>query len=129
MIATRQLLLAPLLAVLAVAPLFAASAAPAPAAVAQMREVDALIAHVERAQGVVFIRNGREYRPTEAAAHLRRKLKAARGRVRTPEQFIEHLGTRSSISGRAYRVRLADGRELDSATWLTQLLREIRKPR
>ncbi len=57
------------------------------------------------------------------------RLPLGERRLRTPEQFIEHLGTRSSITSRAYRVRLADGRELDSATWLTQLLREIRQPR
>ncbi|MCA1714296.1 MAG: DUF5329 domain-containing protein [Gammaproteobacteria bacterium] len=94
-----------------------------------MREIDALIARVERTQGVVFIRNGRHYGAADAAAHLRRKFKAAKGRVHTPEQFIELLATRSSITGRVYRVRLADGRELDSAAWLTQLHREIRKPR
>lgn len=122
----RRLMLVPLLAVLAGAPPLDASAAPAPPVTAEMREIDALIARVERAQGVVFVRNGRDYSAAEAAAHLRRKFKAARGRVRTPEQFIEHLGTRSSITGRAYRVRLAEGRELDSALWLTQLLRQIR---
>lgn len=93
------------------------------------QEIEALIARVEHTRGVVFIRNGREYTASEAAAHLRRKLKAAHGRIRTPEQFIEHLGTRSSTTGKPYRVRLPDGRMLDSATWLRQLLREVRTQR
>jgi len=102
---------------------------PVTAFAASSPEIDALILRVEHAQGVVFIRNGSEHSPVEAAAHLRRKLAAADGRITTAEQFIDKLGTRSSMTGIAYRVRLADGREIDSATWLRQLLRELRAER
>jgi hypothetical protein len=78
---------------------------------------------------VVFIRNGSAHSAVEAAAHLRRKLAAAHGRITTAEQFIDKLGTRSSMTGIAYRVRFADGREIDSAAWLRQLLRELRAER
>lgn len=108
------------------APLAAvAMAAPADDA----REIARLIAEVERADGVVFIRNGREHSAREAGAHLRRKWKASRGRIRSTDEFIRHLGTRSSVTGRAYRVRLGDGREIDSATWLRELLRAMRTQR
>lgn len=116
----RQLLLL-LTALLALSPL-AAFAATNP-------EVAALIVRVEHAQGVVFIRNGSDHSAVEAAAHLRRKLGAAHGRISTAEQFIDHIGTRSSMTGIAYRVRFADGREIDSAAWLRQLLRELRAER
>ena len=89
-------------------------------------EIEALIVRVEQAHGVVFIRNGSDHSPVEAAAHLRRKLVAAHGRISTAEQFIDHIGTRSSLTGIAYRVRFADGQEIGSATWLRQLLRELR---
>jgi hypothetical protein len=89
-------------------------------------EIEALLDRVAAARGVTFIRNGTAHDGPEAAAHLRRKLVAARGRIRTPEQLIEHLGTRSSLTGRPYRVRLANGREIDSAVWLHGLLREVR---
>lgn len=98
-----------------------ASATRTPAA-----EIDALVDRVAHADGVVFIRNGTEHTAAEAAAHLQRKRKAAGDRIRTPEQFIDKLGTRSSITGKPYRVRLADGREIDSSAWLTGLLRELR---
>jgi hypothetical protein len=116
----RRLLLV-LVALLALSPV-AAFAASSP-------EIDALMVRVEHAQGVVFIRNGSEHSAVEAAAHLRRKFAAADGRITTAEQFIDKLGTRSSMTGIAYRVRLADGREIDSATWLRQLLREVRAER
>jgi len=116
----HRLLLA-LVALLALSPL-AACAASNP-------EIEALIVRVEHADGVVFIRNGSEHSAVEAAAHLRRKLAAAHGRITTAEQFIDKLGTRSSMTGMAYRVRFADGRQIDSATWLRQLLRELRAER
>lgn len=101
-----------------------ASATRTPAA-----EIDALVDRVAHADGVVFIRNGTEHTAAEAAAHLQRKRKAAGDRIRTPEQFIDKLGARSSITGKPYRVRLPDGRQMDSATWLTGLLREVRAKR
>lgn len=89
-------------------------------------EIEALITRVGQSAGMVFIRNGQEYSAAQAAAHLRRKLRAANGRIRSAEAFIDHIGTRSSLSGHAYRVRLPDGRQLDSAPWLYGLLHELR---
>lgn len=96
------------------------------AAKAPSSEIERLLQRVEQQHGVVFIRNGSEHDAREAATHLRRKLAATHGRVTTPEQLIEVLGTRSSMTGTAYRVRLPDGREMDSATWLRHLLRGVR---
>lgn len=92
-------------------------------------EIDALIARVGQAHGVVFVRNGSAHSAAEAAAHLQRKRVAAGGRFASAEQFIDRIGTRSSLSGRAYRVRAADGTEVDSAPWLRRLLREVRAAR
>ena len=73
--------------------------------------------------GATYIRTGREHRGAEAADHLRLKWKNAGKRVRTAEDFIRYCATQSSMSGRKYRIRLADGRELDSADWFTAELR------
>ena len=113
--------------------LVALATTPAIAATATARtpadEIEALIRRVAAARGVIFIRNGSEYTAAEAAKHLRRKLDASKGRIRTPEAFIDKLGSRSSMSGKPYRVRLPDGRVLDSATWLNGLLADIRAGR
>jgi hypothetical protein len=92
-------------------------------------EIDALIARVGQARDVVFIRNGSEHTAGEAARHLQRKREAAHVAFSSADQFIDLVGTRSSLTGRAYRVRLPDGRELDSATWLRGLLRDLRQAR
>ena len=115
-------LLAGSLAAIAVPALAAPQRTPA-------QEIEALIQRVAAAKGVIFLRNGSEYSAADAATHLRRKLRAADGQIRTPEQFIDQLGARSSMTGRPYRVRLPDGREMDSATWLTGLLRDVRAGR
>jgi hypothetical protein len=112
---------------LVVAALLALS--PVVAFAASNPEIEALIVRVEQAHGVVFIRNGSDHSAVEAAAHLRRKLGAAHGRITTAEQFIDNIGTRSSMTGIGYRVRFADGREIDSAAWLRQLLHELRAER
>ena len=92
-------------------------------------EIDALIDRVAKAKGVIFIRNGTQHTAAQAAEHLQRKRKAAGKRIATPEQFIDQLGARSSVTGKAYRVRLPDGTEIDSAVWLDGLLREVRAAR
>lgn len=110
-----------LFALLCIAPLHAGNVADA--------EIDALIARVGQARQVVFIRNGSEHTAAEAAGHLQRKRVAAHVAFTSAEQFIDAVGTRSSLTGRAYRVRTVDGREVDSATWLRSLLREVRVAR
>jgi hypothetical protein len=101
-------------------------AAPALAATASAREqarIEGLMAAVGRLRGATFIRNGSEHTAAEAAEHLRLKWKNAGKRVRTAEDFIRYCATQSSMSGRRYRIRLADGRELDSADWFEAELR------
>ena len=120
----RRTFLAALLAAATMPVLAAPTPARTPAA-----EIEALIQRVAAARGVVFIRNGSEYSAADAAKHLRRKLDASKGRIRTPEAFIDKLGSRSSMSGKVYRVRLPDGRVMDSATWLDGLLADIRAGR
>ena len=93
------------------------------------QEIELLIQRVGASKGVIFIRNGSEHSAADAATHLRRKLDASKGRIKTPEQFIDQLGSRSSMTGRPYRVRLPDGREIDSAEWRTALLRALRAGR
>jgi pimeloyl-ACP methyl ester carboxylesterase len=90
--------------------------------------IELLLARVAGADGVVFIRNGDEHSAREAAEHLLAKWERAGGPEdprATVQDFIEQVGSRSSLSGREYRVRLRDGQELSSAQWLRGQLREI----
>ena len=84
----------------------------------ETRRIEYLIDAVAGLQGATFIRNGDEYSAAQAAAHLRLKLDRAGARIRTAEDFIAFCATGSSISGQKYRIRLGDGRTLDTAEFL-----------
>lgn len=102
---------------------FAFSAIAADAA----KEIDGLIGALGRS-GCEFERNGSWYVAGKAQAHLRRKYEWLRKRdaVDTAEQFIDRAASRSSISGKPYRVRCAGKPEVDSATWFRDVLRRLR---
>jgi len=91
------------------------------------RQIELLLARIEILHNVVFIRNGKEYSANKAADHLRLKWKKAGRRVKTAEDFIALCGSRSSISGKPYKMRFADGRIENSAVILKELLNEIER--
>ena len=93
----------------------------------EAEKIELLIARLEAMQDTVFIRNGKEHSSNRAAEHLRFKWRKAAKRVHTAEDFIELCGSRSSISGKAYQIRFANGRLEDSAVVLRELLNEIEK--
>lgn len=99
-----------------------AFAAPSPAA---SREIAGLMQALG-ASRCELNRNGNWYDATQARAHLQRKYDylLKKNLVDTAEQFIDRAASRSSLSGKAYRVRCPDRPEQDSAAWFRgQLLR------
>ena len=96
----------------------------APSPVEQAR-IDKLIRHVELQKGMVFIRNGSEYTCEQAAKFLRGKMESMGKEVSTAREFIERIATRSSMSGKPYQVRLADGTLLPAGHYLTDELKRI----
>ena len=95
----------------------------------EQARIDGLIAAVENLKGGVFIRNGSEFDAAKAAGHLRLKLTNAGERVKTAEEFIEGLASRSTMTGQAYRIRLANGKEEDAAAFFRARLAEIDQAR
>lgn len=69
---------------------------------------------------VTFIRNGNEYPPAEAADHLRMKWNNARDKVKTLDDFIEHIASSSSSSGEPYQIKLPDGSTVSANTWMKE---------
>ncbi len=106
-----------------------AGGSPVPASEAP-REIAALLALL-RASPCRFERNGRWYDGEKAAAHLQRKLDYAVGRgqaLGSTELFIDMAATRSSFSGRPYRVQCGEAAAMPAATWFRARLRELRTP-
>lgn len=99
--------------------------APAPAPAAEAQLIEALIQAVGGLQGAVFLRNGSEHSPQQAADHLRLKWKNAGTRVRTAPDFIRLCATGSSVSGRPYEIRFKDGRTVPARDWLWTELKRL----
>jgi uncharacterized protein DUF5329 len=91
------------------------------------REIAALMEALGNS-GCRFWRNGRWYHGDEAREHLQRKYDRARklGLSGSAEDFIERAASRSSLSGKPYRVRCPGQPEVDSQQWFRGVLRRIR---
>ena len=89
-------------------------------------EIDELISFVQTS-GVRFIRNGTEYSAAEGVQHLRDKLAKAGDRVKTTDDFIAGIASKSYISGKPYLVKFADGHTQPTGDWLRAHLAEFRK--
>ena len=94
-----------------------AQSAPAPA-------VDALIKSIG-SSGCRMERNGDVHDAEAAAAHLRMKLERSGHPSMPPEQFIDSIASRSSISGKPYHVLCAGKPPVESRIWLRARLAEI----
>jgi Family of unknown function (DUF5329) len=114
----RQLLASILMLLLTV---FASSLEPQTKA-----EIDELITFVQTSD-VRFIRSGKEYSGAEGAAHLQKKLAAAGDRVKTTDDFIDGIASKSYLNGKLYMVKFADGRTQPTGEWLKAHLAETRK--
>lgn len=76
-----------------------------------------------------FNRNGSWYSAKEASAHLVTKYKYLQNKNLVPsaEKFIERAATQSSLSGKAYQIKCADGVAHVSAPWFLDTLDAYRK--
>jgi hypothetical protein len=84
-------------------------------------EITWLLQYMEKAE-VKFIRSGKEYTPKEGADHLRTKLSKAGGKVKTAEDFIEGIASKSYLNGDEYLVKFADGKTRPTGPWLKEAL-------
>jgi hypothetical protein len=93
--------------------------------ISESHKIDYLIAAIEMLEGAEFIRNGKAHAAKDAAEHLRLKLKKAGSRVKTAEDFIKYCASASSVSGKPYQIRFADGHIITAEAYLKQKLAEF----
>ncbi len=86
---------------------------------AESTRIERLIRRIETSK-VVFFREGVEYGPEEATAHIRDKYQRAGPKARNLDEFIEKVASRSWTTGEPYRVKLEDGRTVAAETWLKE---------
>ncbi|MGX9220772.1 DUF5329 domain-containing protein [Massilia varians] len=119
---THRLLAASLIAAISLA----AAAAPTPPAV--RAEIDALMAKMS-ASNCQFERNGSWHNAADARKHLLRKLdyiEKRRETLASAEQFIDVAASKSSFSGKPYRVKCGAAEPVNSQVWLNRELKALR---
>jgi Family of unknown function (DUF5329) len=89
------------------------------------REIQHLMTYIENSE-CAFIRNDKVYDAGRAREHIQKKFKATKRWVKTTEDFIEFTATKSSMSGKPYKVQCA-GQELLCADWLKTELARFRQ--
>jgi len=94
------------------------------ASVNKETEIYHLLSYLESSQ-CTFIRNGSSHNAVDAKAHIEKKYNYLKSRINTTEGFIKHTATKSSISGRQYKV-ICDGKDYLVGQWLSEELRQYR---
>ncbi len=92
----------------------------------QQPEVAHLLNFVQ-ASPCMINRNGTTHQGEEAVAHIQKKYKYFREKIKTTEEFIEYSASKSTLSKKYYTV-LCDGQEpIRAQDWLLQELETYRK--
>lgn len=94
----------------------------------EQQKIDALIHSIETLPDARFIRNGTAYDGSAAAEHLRQKRRYAGDRIKTAGDFIACCASRSSMSGKPYQIRFANGETVDAEVFLRAELKRIEAP-
>ena len=90
----------------------------------EMEKINYLLNKVENSQ-LFFIRNGIEHSPKKARNHLEMKYKRAGDRIKTAEQFIKYIATKSSFSGKYYYIKLKNGKKIKASVWFKNILKGL----
>ncbi|MBF9253424.1 DUF5329 family protein [Pontibacter sp. 172403-2] len=89
------------------------------------QKVERLIEWVRHLDGATFIRNGEEYNCQQAADHLQSKWEKHKDEVKTAEEFIDGLASKSGMTGEDYLIRFPDGKTVTCGEALHQQLQRI----
>ena len=87
-------------------------------------EIHALIQAVAES-GCEFNRNGTRYSAQDAAEHLELKYSRGKRHVKSAEDFIQRLASKSSWSGEPYQM-ICEGEAELAGDWLSATLIQLR---
>ena len=87
---------------------------------AEDKEVAFLLSYIAESD-CIFIRNGNEHQAKAASEHLEMKYNHVKNRIKSAEDFIDKIATKSSFSGRPYEV-LCNSVRFPTKFWLEEAL-------
>lgn len=91
-------------------------------------KIEFLINKVEHLENAKFVRNGTYHDAKAAASHLRLKWEKAGSAIKTVDDFIEKIATKSSISGEPYTIEYSNGKKITAKEFYRLCLKELEKP-
>ncbi len=104
---------------------FVSLCAQADVPVSPTHEIDHLLMFVEKSP-CMLERNGIKYSGRDAAAHIKKKYRYFRNKIKTSEAFIEYSASKSTISGKYYEVHCPGLPRVKTQTWLLDELARYR---
>jgi hypothetical protein len=90
------------------------------------QEIQHLLDYVEKTD-CTYERNGDKHTGKEAVGHIKKKYDYYFDDVETAEDFIKLSATKSTMSGRKYKVHCKGKSTIDSQTWLLLELQRYRR--
>jgi len=87
---------------------------------AENEEIEYLLSYVA-VSNCIFIRNGKEHQAKDASEHLRMKYNYAKKYIKTADDFIDKIASKSSITRRKYGIR-CENVQLPAEQWLKEAL-------
>jgi len=97
-------------------------------------KINFLLSEIGHLDGM-FIRNGTKHSPEQAVDHLKMKMENAMNAWFAPdkekwtaEMFISKIASKSSISGKPYKIRFKTGRTVNAGDWLQDRLKNFNSP-
>jgi len=90
------------------------------------QEIDHLLDYVAKTD-CKYDRNGTVHDGPEARDHMNRKFQYYRKKAKTAEDFIKYSATRSTVSGREYKIRCPGASVISSREWLLDELLRYRQ--
>jgi hypothetical protein len=89
---------------------------------AEEKRTEDFLQALSQEKGLVFIRNGSEHKVDRAVSHLRRKLRSAREKLNSAEEFIDKVASSSSVSGKPYYVQAPGSPREEAGPYFRRLL-------
>lgn len=88
-------------------------------------KIEQLILAIQNLKSAQFNRNGTLYDAETASKHLKMKWNKAGNSIKTAEDFIDKIASKSSITGTEYKIVYDNGKEITTKKFLYDKLKKI----
>lgn len=88
-------------------------------------KIEQLILAIQNLKSAQFNRNGTLYDAETASKHLKMKWNKAGNSIKTAEDFIDKIASKSSMTGTEYKIVYDNGKEITTKKFLYDKLKNL----